>query len=172
MNDFFNYLNENQEFNENVSVIAPAIHATWIEKSQTKNPDYETEYSLLPVFIKASNVAAAARIPVVLGVAKLKVVRKTESDVMTEAEYHSYIQSNENAYLEKMAIEEHRLWMKFYEDNNWSYAEKRDDYNKKHNCLVDYHDERLTEEDKQKDRDQVKKYWKFLDAVGFGIVKE
>jgi hypothetical protein len=71
-----------------------------------------------------------------------------------------------------MSEEEHNLWTDFYFKNDWKYKEKRDDYKKHHNCLVGYNDSRLSEEDRKKDRDQVKKYWEFLNEAGFGIAKE
>jgi hypothetical protein len=91
---------------------------------------------------------------------------------MKKDEYLKYIEGNSNKYLEMMAQEEHRLWREFYEHNDWHYNADRDDYKKTHNCLVEYKDPRLSEEDKDKDRDQIRKYWDFLDRVEFGIIKE
>ncbi len=75
-------------------------------------------------------------------------------------------------YLQIMAEEEHRLWKEFYEHNGWHYSPIRDDYKKIHNCLVDYKDPLLGEDDKDKDRNQVREYWVFLDKTGFGIIRE
>lgn len=172
LDDFFKNLNEFNGFYENVFKIAPAIHQVWTEKSVTKNPAYEKEFNMLPVFIKASNIDAAIRIPKVLGKVKLKLVIKAEGKVMTRAEYLGYIEANNNRFLECMSEEEHNLWTDFYFKNDWKYKEKRDDYKKHHNCLVGYNDSRLSEEDRKKDRDQVKKYWEFLNEAGFGIAKE
>jgi hypothetical protein len=172
LDDFFSHLNENKSYHENAYVIAPAIHKAWTKNAKTKNPDYVKEFNLLPVFIKASNTEAAIRIPKVLGHAKLKIVSKSEYLTMTEKEYTDYIKADKNRYLELMSEEEHRLWMDFYLKNDWKFSENRNDYQKLHNCLVDYHDKRLSEADRDKDRDQVKKYHEILDSVGFGIVKE
>jgi hypothetical protein len=159
-------------FYETTFALAPAIHEAWADHAKTINPDYATEFNMLPVFIKASNLAAAIRIPQVLGKAKLKIVPKGTSGVLSKEEYQRYLKQNRNRYLEKMSEEEHRLWMDFYLSNDWHYNATRNDYEKLHNCLVAFHDSRLTESDKDKDRDQVLKYWVFLDKAGFGIVAE
>ncbi len=172
LDDFLMHLNEYNNFYENVYKIAPAIHQVWMEKSVTKNPSYEKEFNLLPVFIKASNIDAAVRIPKVLGKANLKIVPKAEGSSMSDSAYHEYIHCNNNKLLEIMSEEEHNLWMDFYKKNDWQYGEKRNDYKKLHNCLIEYHDPQLNDEDRQKDRDQVEKYCKILNDVGFGIVNE
>lgn len=172
ISDFFGRLNENQKYNEHVFEIAPSIHKAWQINSKIKNIDYEKEFEMLPVFIKASNIDAAYRIPKVLGIAKLKIVPKIELHAITEDTYLKYLEADNNFFLEKMAEEEHNLWMKFYFDNDWHYDEKRNDYLKLHNCLVGYNSGKLDPADKDKDRDQIKKYWEFLDQAGFGITKE
>jgi hypothetical protein len=172
LNDFFDHMNTNNDFYENAYKIAPAIHQVWMGMSLTKNPAYVTEFNLLPVFIKASNFDSAIRMPKVLARAHLKIVQKSENKVMNKEEYQQYIEENDNKFLEIMAEQEHTLWMDFYNRNDWHYNEKRNDYKKLHNCLVGYNDPLLSEGDRQKDRDQVSKYWKFLDEVGFGITIE
>jgi hypothetical protein len=91
---------------------------------------------------------------------------------MTEEEYQEYLAAENNLLLEKMAEEEHKLWMKFYFDNDWHYNEQRNDYQKLHNCLVEYHSGKLSDGDKDKDRNQIMKYREFLTQAGFGIAKE
>jgi hypothetical protein len=54
---------------------------------------------------------------------------------------------------EELAELEHIRWCRFHWLNNWSYAPKRDNDRKKHNMLIPYAE--LTEEEKQKDRDNV-----------------
>jgi hypothetical protein len=172
MADFFNCMNENQAYSENVYLIAPAIHQEWMEMAKTKNPAYVAEFEILPVFIKASNIEAAIRMPAVLGKAGLKIVSASDQRIMKKDEYLKFIEGNSNKFLEMMSQEEHRLWKEFYEHNDWHYDTNRDDYKKTHNCLVGYKDRRLSEEDKDKDRDQIRKYWDFLERVGFGIISE
>jgi len=170
--DFFSCMNENQEFSENVYIIAPAIHNVWVEKAREKNPDYIADFETLPVFIKSSNIEAAMRIPVVLGKAGLKISSSSDNRKMKQTDYLEYLESNGNRVLEIMAEEEHRLWKEFYERNGWQHNPKRDDYKKLHNCLVDYEGDKLSESDKDKDRNQVRNYWVFLDNAGFGIIPE
>lgn len=168
--DFLKHLTELIKYQDIVTKIAPAIHQVWMGKSVKKNPDYNVEFDLLPVFIKESNIAAAVRIPQVLEKAKLKMVHKADEKVMTEVEFIDYIKADNNNYLEKMAEAEHNLWMEFYLNNGWTHSDKRNDYKKEHDCLKKYAD--LSESDKDKDRESVKKYWYFLDDVGLGIAEE
>jgi len=170
--EFFEKLNENQRYLEHVFEIAPAIHAVFMRDAKTINPEYLKEFHMLPVFIKASNIDAAIRIPKVLAIARLKIVIKSENNAMTEEEYQEYLAAENNLLLEKMAEEEHKLWMKFYFDNDWHYNEQRNDYQKLHNCLVEYHSGKLSDGDKDKDRNQIMKYREFLTQAGFGIAKE
>ena len=157
LNDFFGCINENQSYSENVYLIAPAIHQVWMNLAKTKNPEYVKEYEMLPVFIKASNIEAAIRIPKVLGKAGLRVAEATDNGIMKKEEYLEFIGRNDNKVLQILSKEEHRLWKEFYEHNGWHYGPIRDDYKKIHNCLVDYDDPLLVEEEKDKDRDQVNK---------------
>jgi hypothetical protein len=172
IDDFFKCMNENQEYSENVYLIGPAIHNLWVEKAKNKNPDYIADFETLPVFIKASNIEAAMRIPMVLGKAGLKITSVSDNRKLNQGDYLKYLDENGNKVLETMAEEEHRLWKEFYERNDWHYDPKRDDYKKIHNCLVNYKDGKLSEADKDKDRNQVRDYWVFLDKTGFGIIIE
>ena len=68
-----------------------------------------------------------------------------------------------------MAKKEHDLWVIFYKENGWVFNETRNDYAKKHNCMVSYKE--LNVKDKDKDRGIVSKYPEILDKAGFGITK-
>jgi hypothetical protein len=68
-----------------------------------------------------------------------------------------------------MAKKEHDLWMAFYKENGWDYAQIKNNYTKKHQCLVPFG--QLKEEDKAKDREIVSKYPVIVDKAGFGIAK-
>ncbi|MBK7215009.1 MAG: hypothetical protein IPH88_17305 [Bacteroidales bacterium] len=170
--DFFGLMNENMEYHEHTFEIAKWIHVEYLKNAKTRNPDYDTEFNMLPVFIKSSNLAAAIRIPQVLAQARLKIVHKDEPGIFTKEEYTDLINAPGKNLKEKMAEKEHQLWRAFYESNDWHYHEVRNDYEKLHNCLVDYKDTKLTEHDRDKDRNQVLKYWDFLNNAGFGIAKE
>jgi hypothetical protein len=170
--EFFALLNEEQGYHQYILDIAPAIHQVWMEKAQGKNPEYLKEFGMLPVFIRASNIDAAIRLPKVLGKGHLKIAPIEGNRVMTEDEYGNYLDDNDHRILESMAEEEHIRWMVFYKSNDWEPGKVRNDYLKQHNCLVDYHDQALSETDRKKDRDQVRAYWEILQKVGFGIVPE
>jgi hypothetical protein len=69
-----------------------------------------------------------------------------------------------------MSKKEHELWMAFYAENGWEYSENRNDYEKKHNCLVGY--DKLPEAQKKKDRDFVLNLFSIVEKAGFGIARE
>ncbi|MCK9204826.1 MAG: RyR domain-containing protein [Bacteroidales bacterium] len=169
---FLGLLNENLIDEEHAFAIAEAIHCAYLDHAKTMNPDYAKEFNMLPVFIKASNVAAALRIPKVLAKARLRMAEKGHSDSLSKLDYETVVNKDSRKILEKMSAEEHQLWMEFYDQNDWKYSENRIDYLKLHNCLVPYNDPRLNESEKDKDRSQVLKYWGILDKAGFCIVPE
>lgn len=168
--DFLSCLHRKSEDLSRVYLMAPTVHGVWLEAAATKKTDYDVAYAYLPAFIKSSNVAAARRIAPVLRKARLKIVPGSSPEKMSRKEYESYLQEDADNLLELMAAEEHAGWMKFYHSHGWTYEKTRNDYEKKHPCLVDY--PRLSQDDKKKDQNQVLKYWEMLELVNLGIAKE
>jgi len=169
---FLTCLIEDMEFLKKAYKLAPAIHGVWLSLAKAKNPEYTVGYRFLPVFVKSSNLAAAKRIPRVLSEAKLKIIGENEPGTLNGDEYKDHLSANNNMYLEKMAEKEHELWMLFYTEYEWQYGKQRNDYERIHPCLVSYNDKRLSEDDRDKDRNQVKMYFDILSLIGFGIAKE
>ena len=70
--------------------------------------------------------------------------------------------------IEMLAEAEHDGWMDHLLKNGWHYGIIRNDEKKIHNCLKPY--QLLPEEDKEKDRNSVRKYPQLLGFVKYKIV--
>lgn len=112
---------------------------------------------------KADNVAAAERIPYVLGLGGLSVVLEDVDSDLSPEEVKKRIKSN----LELFAEAEHDGWMDYRLINRWKYGPKRDDARRIHPLLVPY--AALTEDAKDKDRDAVRNYPEILASVNYKV---
>lgn len=168
--NFISCLSGEEDFLEMAWEIAPLIHNFGLGNINVPLNQYSVEYSLLPVFIKESNVMRIRRIPEVLRSGGFRIISINGNDKIEGGDYLSIINSDNNALLEIMSRREHELWMAFYTENGWEYSETRNDYEKKHNCLVGY--DQLTEGQKKKDRDFVSNFFSIVEKAGFGIARE
>ena len=66
---------------------------------------------------------------------------------------------------------EHARWCEQKRKQGWVYGPVRNDSMKIHPCLVNYEDIRLSEEEKEKDRDTVKQIPHFLALAGYQIYR-
>jgi len=183
--DLYKNLTRETDFIEMAWEMAPIIHSFYCYNLTNITKEYSGDYSFLPVFIKESNVQAAIRIPEVLKAGGFKLVRKDSSEKVNRTEYmeilnliesevdkeknDSYFQKSFGSPLEEMAEQEHNLWMKFYKENGWEYNAIRNDYAKRHNCIVSY--EELPQPEKAKDRKIIARYLDIVDIAGFAIAK-
>jgi len=168
--NFLDCLKNETENLVEVYKMAIGVHQAYLENAKTKKADYDVSYEYLPGFAKLSNIAAATRISSVLELAHLKIVPDDYPEKMSQQDYSDYIKNPVNNYIEQMAAEEHKGWMSFHKSYDWVHDETRNDYEKKHDCLVDYPS--LSEENKDKDRYQVLKYWEMLELVKSGIARD
>ncbi len=168
--NFLSCLVREDDYHEMIWEVAPLIHSFWMGKINDPVNQYSVEYSHLPVFIKESNVMAAKRIPEVLKAGGFKITDINSPDKIEDAEYLAAINKNNKAVLEKMSEKEHELWMEFYIENGWEHAKIRNDYDKKHDCLVRY--DQLPEDQKIKDRDFVINFPEIVRKAGFAIARE
>lgn len=69
--------------------------------------------------------------------------------------------------LEELAIREHERWMAERRQHGWTYASSRDNARKLHPLLAPW--DRLTESDKDKDRNTVRNLSDLVDKAGFRV---
>ena len=115
--------------------------------------------------MKADNLAAALRIPLLLELAGLYLL---PGDARAEAVPAKMVERLLETHLELLAEEEHILWMRQKIQNGWRFAEMRDNEAKLHNCLVPY--AKLSTKDKERDRNSVRKFPEMIRLAGFKIV--
>ena len=122
-------------------------------------------YPKLPDGVKADNIAAAARIPRVLALVGLAVVAEDHPPTLTRAKVLGILEGD----MERLAEAEHDGWMEQKYRDGWTHSLVRDDKAKKHPCLVQY--AALSEEDKEKDRNNVRYYPDIVEMADYEIVE-
>lgn len=153
--------------------VAKAIHDTWENlgvKEGWRKPEEVVPFSKLSGFYQDSNIAAAERIPAVLALASLKLVDGTN----TPEERKRVCRKLEHN-LELMAQNEHDRWMAWYLSQGWQWGKQKDPAKlteepklKTHPCLIPY--AKLSDEERDKDRNSIRHYPDFADAAGMKIV--
>lgn len=161
---FMDLIQQDQEFKTNCSKLAPAIHAQYAaDNAKSRSAVFAKKmFSDLPVGIRADNEAAALRIPEVLALVGLYVVKKKGSKATAPA-----VAGIIADHLEILARAEHDGWMRSKSESGWTYGKVRDDARKIHDALTRYDD--LDDDVKQKDRDAVKNYPEIVARAGFVI---
>ena len=169
--DFLDLVNRDLPFKLNREAIAPSVHE-FFRKLGTKGgwikPEMDKPYEDLDKFIKEVNLAAAERIPDVLRLVSLEIVKKDHPGTKLNSNGYKKILGEKNN-LERLAEAEHDGWWEFMLLNGWEYDEVRNDDLKKHNCMISY--DKLSETDKGKDRHSVKSYFKILGNAGYRIIR-
>jgi hypothetical protein len=145
-----------------IDSIAAAIHETWRNLSHREGwsmaPHLDRAYADLAEQDKDDNRAAARRMGDVLAVAGL-----TLSDDPARPG------ANLPADLEPMAEAEHNGWMAQRARTGWSWSATRDDATKHHPSMLPYN--QLSEQEKEKDRSNIRHYPEFAARAGFRIVR-
>ena len=144
----------------NIEKLAIQIHNNYIEaEKKSGNVVVDEKYEDLPAEYKLSNVRQAKSIP-----AKLKMIGceiALKNDIREEYEFTA-------DEIENMAIFEHERWCNEKIQNGWAYGEIRDEENKIHPSLVEW--EKLSDEEKQKDRNSVVNIPDILNSIGLKVV--
>lgn len=159
---FMSIANRDLKFMTHADTLAPAIHEYYRELSPS--PKTDMPYDELAENYKADNIAAAQRLPFIVGLIGLYVVPADTATSDTDDEIHHLIEN----YLELLAEAEHDGWMDCKLANGWTFGPKRDDDLRIHHLLKPYAD--LTEEQKDKDRDSVRHYPAILVGIDYKIV--
>lgn len=151
----------------NYERLAKSIHEEYCKKEKAKGNDYSTnkvliEWEKLSDEDKESNRAQARKC-----FAKLKKGGYSVT-IMTDLNDDEFNFNKED--LELMAEYEHERWMAEKLKNGWKYGLVKDSGQKTHPCIIAY--EKLSEEEKQKDRDTVIDLPQHLAMIGLKIYKE
>lgn len=130
-------------------------------------PRLDKPYSELVERDKEDNRAAGRRIVSVLTLLGLGLEREGDAapQSMPQEELSAMIERN----IERLAEAEHDGWMEHLRHNGWRYAEARDNTKKLHPSMLPYAE--LTEQDKEKDRNNVRHYPEFAARAGYRIVR-
>jgi hypothetical protein len=151
-------------------LLAAAIHARWLQTAAPEN-HFTKVFENLPAETKGDNVAAALRIPDILGLAGLELVPGDDPRPPVGS-VDLILQS----HLETLAEEEHRGWMEVRLQNGWRPCDRVTDPMARraqrearlNDCLVPY--VQLPHDEQEKDRGAILWYPKAAALVGFKIV--
>ncbi len=177
--DFIGLLDGDRNLEFQAFKIAPQIHKNWLKIGDTEGwkLEYHKDYNYLPAHMKEDNIAAARRIQEVLDALKpelnLKIVPKKEAEFYEKFEFDVISKTPE--LMEKMAIQEHKGWMKTKELAGWKYSKDRNDDWKLHHCMLEWElgkPSQLPEKEQNKDKKAVGYFAEVLKEAGFVIVKE
>ncbi len=154
-----------------VDALAPAIHETWrrlsVKEGWTMPPHLDRPYAELAPGDQGENLAAARRIPEILGLAGLGLAKVTP-DFPSELHGDDEIRQHLERQLERLSEAEHDGWMAHRVRNGWRYHETRDDERKLHPSLVPY--ATLTDAEKKKDRNSVRHFPDMVRLAGYRIL--
>jgi hypothetical protein len=164
-----------------IEILAAAVHQRYLdeaEKARLKaeiskrkadawniHPEVMKAYDDLSEDKKASNRAAARRIPDHLALINFVVVKKLEND---DDSWKAPLTNAIERHVERLAQAEHLGWSAERTANGWSYGDERDDKLKRHPLLVDW--ARLSPSDQDKDRSGARSIPLVLDVAGFKAV--
>ena len=165
----------------NLEDLAAAIHYKFLseaEKSRiqaekTASPEVEWKidpaikksYDLLAEDSKASNRAAAQRIPDHLALIGQVILRRESGD---DGSWKVILAETIKKHLDRLAKAEHLGWCSERIANGWIYAKQRDNFLKHHNLLVPW--AQLMPSDQDKDRSSITSIPDQLDLAGFKAV--
>ena len=164
-----------------IEALAAAVHQSFLSGAEKaaleaeieQNPDtawrvhpaVRMEYEKLGADLKASNRAAARRIPEPLALIGFAVSEQKQPDD------RSWVEPLEGAikkHIERLAQAEHLGWCAERRANGWSYAKVRDNDLKHHPLLVDWSE--LKPRDREKDRNSARSIPVLLQVARFKAV--
>ena len=150
-------------FRRHAPALAPAFHRFYRELCKREGWDfkYDFDYAELPDEIKSDNEAAAHRLPFILRLAPLWLVAAGPEGIAPERAREIL-----GKHIEILSEAEHDGWMEHKLRNGWRQGE-RDDARRVHHLLVPYR--RLSEKEKDKDRENVLHYPEIVALAGYGL---
>jgi hypothetical protein len=129
---------------------AKATHKPWAELSQDDQDSNRQQAQMIPIRLRT--IGAHVRKPAGATPGKPAVLR--------------------DDYVEVLARQEHERWMAEKLRKGWVYGDgdPRDDKRRMHPCLIPWDDPRLSEAEKDKDRQTIRMIPAFLAAAGWEVV--
>ena len=163
---FIKILEKNLFYEAFANEIAPEIHKHYRKLGNDEGwikSELDNEYEDLTDELKEDNIISAIRIPEILSLIGLQIEEVKDGNSITiDKAVKALMEEN----TEILAEEEHIGWMQQKYLNGWRLGPKNNDM-KTHPCLVDY--QSLSDEEKNKDRNQVRLYQTFILNSGFKI---
>ena len=142
------------------SRLVPEPHAAW-----TIDPAIKKAYDDLDDDAKASNRAAARRIPDHLALIDFVVVPRVPDE---DDSWMKPLTAAIEKHIERLAQAEHLGWCAERAASGWTYAETRDNNLKRHPLLTDW--AKLSPADQDKDRSSARSIPDLLEVAGFKAV--
>jgi hypothetical protein len=148
--------------------LGAVVHKSYLEDA--KRATYQEDFEKLPPQIQADNFAAAERMSGVLESIGLKLTEPSDPACLSGDDLKKAIE----AKIDTLAAAEHDGWQQFKVNCGWRYGprhkpEARELQELQHNSLMPY--ERLSEEDKNKDRKAVRNYVEILKLGGWAVAR-
>lgn len=169
--EFLQILARNAAFKaeQGIETLASAIHTTWrslsVREGWTMDAHLNRPYQKLAAADQEDNRAAARRMPEVLALAGLELVKRT-SGRQSARDRASVVQHLEH-HVERLAEVEHDGWFDHRARNGWKLATEKNALKKEHHALVPYSD--LSESDRKRDRNAVLHYPDFASLAKYDI---
>jgi len=164
-----------------LEALAAAVHHNFLDQGQksqikaqmkanphlawTIHPSIQTHYDQLPPNLKASNRAAARRIPDHLALIGYTVESQSPRD---DGSWKAPLEASIERHLDLLAQAEHLGWWAERNTNGWVFAEERNNDLKHHPSLVPW--ARLSPRDQDKDRASARSIPQLLEIAKFKAV--
>jgi len=164
LDEFKALLRRDEAFQHLAEKLAPAIHLSFLSLADRNNPN-KTDYENLTAETKADNMAAARRIPWLLGLAGLYITDADAPGALSHEEVMDIL--DDRLILELLAEEEHDLWMALKQENGWRVGD-RDNMKRFHGALIPY--KRLPQKESDKDHANIQGIPERVALAEFAIV--
>lgn len=176
---FHNIMNQRNTFktHADIEALAAAVHQSFLsaaakagldaqiasnpQQAWIIHPAVKQAYDTLTDDLKASNRAAARRIPDHLALIDFVILPQTADD---DDSWTAPLTAALEKHIERLAEAEHLGWMEERTAAGWTWAEKRDNTLKQHPSLVPW--VRLSPQDKEKDRVNIRAISALLNVAG------